>query len=102
MGAKNSLILVAAIATAVFVFGETAQVQARGIGSRGGTSYRMGISRGNSARQQVRYYGPSSYNAPNLGRTGAGSANHQMYPWYYGRSGPIEYYRPARTYYRSR
>lgn len=75
--------------------------EARGFGTRGTTSVRIGIV-GNSNRTG-RYYGPSFSMGPRVeGTSQQGATQLQQRPWYYSRSGPYEYYRPYRSFSRSR
>lgn len=74
---------------------------ARGFGIRGGTSVRLGI--GGARNMNVRFYGPGFYAGPRTyGANRRGATQYQQRPWYYYRSGPVEYYRPYNPLYRTR
>lgn len=102
MNTKCFLLLVASVVASVSLMAEPNPARARGIGNRGGTVFRLGMRRGNSLRPPSRYFGPGFYAAPRVGNSRTGFPNYESTPWYYYRSGPVEYYRPYRTYYRTR
>ena len=94
----KSLVFLIGIVTTM-VLGEANFTEARGFG-RGGGTVRIGIGR--NANRTRRYIGPRFYAAPRFnGSYRPGSSQYQMRQWYYSRSGPFEYYRPANTLYRT-
>ena len=96
----KSLVVVIGIVAAV-IMGNANLAEARGFGIRGGASVRLGI--GVRRNRAVRYYGPGFYAAPRTnGANRQGTTQYQQRPWYYSRSGPVEYYRPYNPLYRTR
>lgn len=99
MNIRSAVVVIGTLA-AVVMMGDANPAEARGFGNRGGAWLRRGTGR--SPNQEVRYYGPSFSVAPrSYRRYGQDSTQFQQRPWYYSRSGPIEYYRPYRPLYRT-
>jgi hypothetical protein len=83
------------------ILGDANFAQGQGLGFRGGASVNSGI--GGRRNRTVRYYGPSFSAGPRTYRAQPqGSIQLQRRPWYYSRSGPIEYHRPYNPLYRGR
>jgi len=99
MNVKFFLVAIGIVATLILSGANFAE--ARGFGSRGGASIRIGT--GGSSNRAGRYYGPSFSVTPRIGDSyQQGSSQLQQRPWYYSRSGPVTYYRPYSTYYSPR
>jgi hypothetical protein len=99
MGIKSFVVVFGFMAAVIM--GDADLAEARGFGFRGGGSVNAGIGR--SRNRAVRYYGPSFAVGPRTyGANRQGTTQYQQRPWYYSRSGPIEYYRPFNPLYRTR
>jgi hypothetical protein len=97
---SKSFVVVIVVAAAV-IGGGVDLAEARGFGFRGGASVRIGIGVGGN--RPVRYSGPAFYAAPRTNRVyRQDSVQFQQRPWYYSRSGSVEYYRPYNPLYRVR
>jgi hypothetical protein len=97
---RRSLILVLGILTAL-TLATADPAEARGFGNRGGGGVYLG--RGGRRPTNARMFGPSFALAPRVNRfSGQSATQFQQRPWYYDRSGPVQYYRPYRPLYSTR